>query len=270
MFKWKLEDMALLNEKDEMFLGKEKIYSCEKSVSREDKITFIDSLHNGKLSYLLNLIEKFNKEKESLPKDKYGFIKTVSLKAWINRNDKKYGRPIIDNWYQYGSYNIIGVRRWITNNNKGHYDTYENLVDEVFHRQLKLLKEQEYEYFLEHDEYSILKEKFRNKNYNTTFGVNIAMCSNDEIYVFEDDHSIYDKDNYYRKITIEELKYLLSKYEEFPDIDAHNLKESYPLLLPNDTPVHYDRIKWYSLYRLSSSLLKIPYISLKDLNFSFD
>ena len=71
MFEWKLEDMALLNQKSSVFFGKEKIYDCENKVSREDKIVFVDSKQNGILSYLLMLVEKFNKEKESMPKDQW-------------------------------------------------------------------------------------------------------------------------------------------------------------------------------------------------------
>ena len=209
MFEWKIEDMALLNDKNVISLSKEKIYHCEPKVSREDKIAFVDSMQDGKLSYLLSLIAKFNDEKESLPKDNWGNIKTVSLKAWIKRNDKKYGRPIIDDWYHYGKYRILGSERYITNDYKGTYDTYNDLVDEAFHRQLKECERKEKEYFLEHDEYSILKKKFRERKYNTTFGVHIATCSDGKIYVIED-----DEDHKEREITIEELKYLLARYEE--------------------------------------------------------
>lgn len=212
MFEWKIEDMVLLNEKDGSFLGKEKIYNCESKVSREDKIDFVDSLQDGKLNYLLSLMKKLSEEKDSLPKDRCGDIKTISLKAWIKRNDTRYGRPIIDDCYHYGKYRILGTERWITNDYKGAYDTYEDLVDEVFHRQLKECKEKEYKYFLEHDEYSILKEKFRNKKYGTTFGVNIATCTDGNIYIYENKDSFYDSEK--RNITIDELKYLLSKYEE--------------------------------------------------------
>ena len=163
------------------------------------------------MSYLLELIGKFENDKLNMPKDNWGGVKTVSLKAWIKRNDKKYGRPIIDDYYHYGRYYILGMERWIESNSKGHYDTYEDLVDELFHRQLKECKKEEKKYFLEHDEYSILKEKFRNKNYNTTFGVNIATCSDGAIYIYEGD-SFYESKR--REITIDELKYLLSRYEE--------------------------------------------------------
>ena len=225
MFEWKIEDMALLNEKDVVFLGKEKIYNCEQEVSREDKIAFVDSLQDGKLSYLLSLIEKFNEEKESLPKDSYGNVRTVSLKAWIKRNDTKYNRPILDDYFHYGSYSILGVTRWITNDNKGGYDIYDDLVDEVFHRQLKECKKAEYKYFLEHDEYSILKEKFRNRNYGTTFGVNIVNSSDGKIYVYEDNNDSFFDDKK-REITIEELKYLLEKYDELDKLVEKITKET--------------------------------------------
>jgi hypothetical protein len=181
-------------------------------VNKEDKIAFVDSMQDGKLSYILALIDKFNEDKESLPKDKWGNVKTVSLNAWIKRNDTKYDRPMIDSMYHYGKYYILGMRRSIQNDYKGTYDTYNDLVDEVFHRQLKECKKKEHEYFLEHDEYSILKEKFRNKNYNTTFGVHIAQCSDGKIYVYGSSDS-FDADNR-REITIDELKYLLARYEE--------------------------------------------------------
>lgn len=209
MFEWKVEDMKLLNQRGGIFFGKEKIYDCEHRVSREDKISFVDSLQNGALSYLLELIEKFNNDKTSLPKDSLGHVKTVSLKAWIKRNDTKNSWHIIDDIYNYGKYSLLGINRYITSDFKGAYDTYEDLVDEAFHRQLKECEKKERQYFLEHDEYSILKSKFRNKRYDTTFGVNISDCSDGKLYVYETDN--YDNR---REITMDELKDLLAKYEQ--------------------------------------------------------
>ena len=223
MFEWKVEDMKLLNQKGGVFLGKEKIYDCEAVVSREDKIAFVDSLQDGILSYLLELIKKFDNDKVNMPKDSWGSVKTVSLKAWIKRNDTKYNRPIIDDYYHYGRYYILKMERWIESNSKGYYDTYEDLVDELFHRQLKECEKEEHKYFLEHDEYSILKEKFRNKNYGTTFGVNIATCSDGKIYIYEGDSFYYSG---HREITIDELKYLLSRYEELDELVEKITKET--------------------------------------------
>ena len=118
MFEWKVEDMILLKQKGGVFLrgGKEKIYDCESNVSREDKIAFVDSKQDGILSYLLTLIEKFNQDVENMPKDQWDNVKTVSLKAWIKKNDTKYSRPIIDDHYRYGRYFVLGMERYITSN----------------------------------------------------------------------------------------------------------------------------------------------------------
>lgn len=206
MFEWKVEDMVLLNQKDGKFLGKEKIYDCESRVSREDKIAFVDSFQEGKLSYILALTEKFNEERETMPKDQFGHVKTVSLKSWIKRNDTKYNRPILDDHYKHGEYFLLGSYRNIKYNNKGSWDTYDDFVDEMFHRQLKKCEEEENVYFHNHDEYSILKSTFREKmdKYGTTFGVPIVVGGG----VFVGD---FEK---YREITIDELKDMLSKYEQ--------------------------------------------------------
>ena len=224
MFEWKVEDMILLNEKGKTCIGKKQIFDCESKVSREDKIAFVDSFQDGKLSYLLELIEKFNNEKETMPKNGWGGIKTVSLKAWIKRNDKRYKYPIINDYYSYGDYNILEMRRNIEYNTKGGYDIYDDLVDELFHRQLKECKKQEYIYFLEHNEYSILKEKFRNRKYSTTFGVHIATCSDGNIYIYDGEKKDYYESNK-REITIDELKILLSKYEEMEKLEEKITKE---------------------------------------------
>ena len=213
MFEWKVEDMALLNQKSGVFLrgGKEKIYDCESNISREDKIVFVDSKQDGILSYLLSLIEKFNQDVDNMPKDQWGDVKIVSLKTWNKKNDTKYSRPIIDDHYRYGRYYILGMERFITYEGKGSYDTYEDLVDELFHRQLKICEQEEQNFFLEHDEYSILKRRFGEMmdKYSTTFGVSIVISGNN-YYVGD------FKEN--REITIDELKYLLSKYEQLDSL----------------------------------------------------
>lgn len=225
MFEWKVEEMTLRNEKCKFHVGNTRIYSCENTTSREDKISFVDSFQEGKLSYLLGLIEKFNSDKENLPKKDSVFgepeIKTTSLKAWIKRNDTKYSQKIIDDWFKYGKYNLLGCERNIQNNDgKGTYDYYEDLVDEVFHRQLIKCEEEEQKYFHEHDEYSILKKKFEEKQqqYGTTFGVGIVMGSCGIC--------VGDFENY-RDITIEELKELLSKYTQMDNLVERLTEETH-------------------------------------------
>lgn len=217
MFEWKVEDMFLMN--NNYLIGREKRYNCMNEVSREDKIAFVDSMTDGKLSYILFLLEKFQKDKDSLPKQSSVFgnesVKTVSLKAWIKRNDTKYSRPVIDDWYHYGMFNILGSDRNIQTNHKGNYDTYEDLVDEVFYRQLKKCEEEEKKYFLKHDEYSVLKSQLREyqDKYRTSFGVKLGACSSGEVFIYEGE-DFKTK----REITMEELKELLSKFEQLDSL----------------------------------------------------
>lgn len=226
MFSWNVEEMALLKEfKENNGKAREYIFKCESELTREEKIAFVDERYDGKLSYILGLVDKFNSEKDGLAKDYYGNIKTVSLKAWINRNDTKYGKSdykrVIDSWYNYGKIYFVGCDRWITYDmGKGHYDTYEDYVDEIFHRVLYLLKDEEKKYFEEHDEYEILKSKFRNdRNFGTSFGVYSACCSDGNIYVYDK-----ERDNR-RPITIDELKLLLAMDEKLKAYEQELCKQ---------------------------------------------
>lgn len=209
MFEWKVEELALMNEKGRIFFGKERIYGCETEVSREDKIAFVDSMQDGKLSYLLGLIEKFKQEESKLPHDRYN-VKTVSLKAWIKRNDKKYEFPVIDCSYHHGQYHILGSERYLWSESKGSYDTYDDLVDECFHRQLKKCENMEHTYFESIDEYSILNKKVRAMvdRLGTTFGVQISMWGNGNLTICNGEGGES------RKITLDELRFLVAKYEE--------------------------------------------------------
>lgn len=120
---------------------------------------------------------------------------------------------------KYGE-NDYGMERYITSNEQGSYDTYEDLVDELFHRQLKMCEKEEQRFFLEHDEYSILKRKFGEMmdKHSTTFGVSIVTCGNN-YYVGD-----FEKN---REVTIEELKELLSKYEQLDSLVEKLTKETH-------------------------------------------
>ena len=208
MFEWKVEEMKLMNSQNKI----SGIFNCEYEVSREDKIDFVDSMQDGKLSYIIGMIRNFEEIKDTLPKDQYGEVKTVSLKAWLRKNDTFYNRPIFNNDYNYGGFYLLGVKRYISinpMNTKGSYDHYEDLIDEVFHRQLIECCLLEKKYFREHDEYSILKDRFRHLSheYKTSFGVHTGYCSNGEVYVYDDENSEH------REITIEELKRLIPLYD---------------------------------------------------------
>lgn len=209
MFTWNVEDMALMNEKGRIFIGKERIYRAEHDVSREVKIAFVDCMQDGKLSYLLHLIEKFNEDSKTMPKDSWGNVKTVSLKAWIKRNDTQYPRPILDTDYHYGQYYLLGMKRNITSNYKGQWDTYEDLVNELFHRQLKECEKLEQHYFAEHDECSVLKAELTKKQemFKTTFGLRLGFSGSRGV-------KLYDGRGRERDLTVEELKEIIARYDE--------------------------------------------------------
>lgn len=213
MFEWNVEKMELTNNHYEV--DRVIYFNCENEVSKEDKIAFVDKMYDGKLSYILNLFDKFNNDVENLSRDKNGYIRTVSLKAWIKKNDTKYGTTdhsrLIDAWYKYGEIYFLGCRRYIQNPNflsmKGYtFDTHANYVDEIFHRALIELLRKENQYFKEHDEYEILKSKFIHSNHYE-LGIHIGYSSNGNV-------SIYDENDNSRPITIEELKLILDKYAE--------------------------------------------------------
>lgn len=216
MFEWNIESLELKKEYNNHLprYGKH-VFSCETKTSREDKIDFLDRMQNGKMSYLLDLIEKYNQHCDEFPKDRWGEPKTVSLKAWLKKNDPK---KMIDIDFRYGRFYFIGLDRYIQRSNKrGDYDVYDDLVDELFNRQLHECKREEDKYFKKHDEYEILKEKFRNRKYGTTFGVNISECSDGRISVYKENEdastAIWNNDDI-RDITIDELKELLDKYDQ--------------------------------------------------------
>lgn len=208
MFIWNVEHQEL--RKNNILINNKKLYSCERTTSREDKIAFVDSMQDNKLSYILSLSEQFEKDSEHMPKDKWMNVKTVSLKAWIKKNDTRYERPIIDTEYSYGIFHICDVQRNICNINiKRSFDYYDDIVDEVFHRQLIKCEQEEEKYFHSHNPYSIAKSTLRSyiDKYITTFGVNISYNSED-MWIRDNEN----EDNE-RKITIDECNELINKYK---------------------------------------------------------
>ena len=105
---YKVEDLILFNEKKHVgtYIGDAYMYPWEHQFSTEEKIKFIDENYKlkgnkGACTYMLNLINKYLDEKDNLPKDSWGNVKTVSLKTWLKKNDSW---KIVDDHYHYGSY----------------------------------------------------------------------------------------------------------------------------------------------------------------------
>jgi len=170
---YKIEDLRFYNMKtSNKFVanandtsGKYRIFEIEKQLNKEEKIKFIDNLKDGVTSYLLNILSKWELEKDSLPKDNYGHVKTVSKKAWIKRNDE---RKIIDIDYKIGSYYLFDTKFKSMNaicptTEYSHNMAYtgENIVNQWFHDLCNLLYREEQKYFQEDDNFQIKLNKLR-------------------------------------------------------------------------------------------------------------
>lgn len=212
-FVWKVEDMALMNEKSNIYIGNEKIYKAENKLTRQEKIDFLDSMNDGLTSYILNLADKLKEDKENgvIKKDTYGEMKAISYIAWINRNDTR--NCIGNSTYNRGEIRFSpcrNINRLDTNVSMFRSSTYSDYVNEAFHLQLKTLENQEKQYFREHDEYEILKTKVsKYSDKYGTFGLNIWKTGRGLSFYKNDDANSAE-----RQITLDELKLLNNKYEE--------------------------------------------------------
>ena len=213
-FEWKVEDMTLMNEKGNIYICNEKIYKAENELTREEKINFLDSMNDGLTSYILNLADKLKEDKENgvIKKDTYGEMKAISYIAWINRNDTR--NCIGNSTYNRGEIRFSpcrNINRLDENISMFRSSTYSDYEDEAFHLQLKKLETQEKQYFRKHDEYEILKAKVSEYSYKYgAFGLNIWRSNNKGLSFYKNDDTNSSK----RKLTLDELKLLNSKYEE--------------------------------------------------------
>lgn len=142
-FNWNVEELKLMN-----MQVVDGVFDCEDKVSREDKIAFIDSMQDGAMSYIVSVGEKFLAEKDTLKTDECGNIKTVSLRAWVNRNDKK------DKFEEQGMYEVLRLRANIKNYPNVHpiwSRDNKDIVDAAFNAQLQKCLEKEKCYFYEND-----------------------------------------------------------------------------------------------------------------------
>jgi len=162
-----------------------KIYAIEKELSLEDKIKIIDMFENNTATYMLDIIIKWENEKDSLPKDRWDNPKTVSVKAWIKRNDP---RKIIDTEFKIGKYHLF-KRRFESLNIKCPSTEYEysmeytgeHIVNQWFHELCVMLYKVESNWFEENDslQIKINKVKELGNSYRTIFNCKLL---NDIVY----------------------------------------------------------------------------------------
>lgn len=221
-YKWNVEDMQLMNEKCNIFIGENKIYNIETELSREEKIEFLDRMNEGKISYILNLADEFQNDKDNLPKNRRGEISDISLKEWLEKNDNR--GLVYTGKISTGTINLLNYTRYSGRhiqdiNIISASDVYCDFVDELFHRQLKECEKQEKQYFNkyyyykhEHDEYRILSKKVSDYmyKYNISFGKEIWQRG-DRLF-FKDNQSYLERD-----LTLDELKVLETAFEKIKD-----------------------------------------------------
>lgn len=210
MFEWKVEEYKLRNELKN-FDGKfanHHIYGIEYTLSREEKVKFLDSVSNGKATRLLELIDKYKTDKDSMPKDKLDNVKTVSLKAWIKKNKAEDLLNTVGTMYNpVGGIRFLNITRSICSfNEMGRYDECEDIINELFHRQLVIYERKEEEYFNLHDEYTLIcKDAIKAIDKYGSFGSKIIISSN-KLYVESS-----GSNKIRRKLTIDELKSIIDK-----------------------------------------------------------
>jgi len=126
------------------------IYEIENEIIIEDKLIFINIMSDNLGTYMLNLILKWDKESDTLPKDKYNYPKTISITSWLNKNDTK---RIISNhkgvyYYMFGQKHR-GLSSTCNKTDYGYEMSYtgEHIINQWYHDLLNLLKKEEVKYF---------------------------------------------------------------------------------------------------------------------------
>lgn len=210
MFTWKVEELKLMKEKEK----NGSLRSLKESISMEDKIAFIDQMQNGAMTYIKELRDKLMEDSGSMPKDSFGEVKTVSLLAWLKRNDP---RKLVDTRYIYGDICLLSCH--IKLHSKNHYN-FDGFVNDVFYHLLDACFRREKMYFREHDEYEILKTKMQTHQMAriTTFGVNVVIMGDNKVL-------IENQEGERRDITIAELKELIAKYDELQHVIQQTIEK---------------------------------------------
>lgn len=219
---YRIEDLKFLNmSKGYCSCGKSDRFEIESELSIEGKIQFIDELKDGVASYLLSIINKWEQEKDSLPKDKWGSPKTTSKKAWIKRNDT---REIIDVSYKIGRYYLFGTQYNslsmecpYTEYGRSLCYTGDNIVNQWFHDLCNELSTNERKYDREHNPFYIKLDKVR--SYAEEYGTFNSKILNDIKWNTCEAVTEEQLDNYinhYRRIEkiIDEMSKEIIKMEE--------------------------------------------------------
>ena len=185
-------------------------YSITRELTDGEKIDIIKQ-HDKRFMPVLDLADKFQKEKDTIKKTSDGSFNLVSYRAWLKRNDPK---EIIASTHHLGK-----VFNYTTGLFGGYYiatlgepQNRQEFINKVFNDLLSKLRGAEFEYFLDHDEYTVLKSQLQKCKHS--FGVPLVYCSDLRILI-TDKNSGNERD-----ITLEELKTLIAMNKQVDDFVA--------------------------------------------------
>lgn len=169
--------------------------------------------YGGVATYLWNIIDRFCEERVALSKDTYGYVKTVSLKAWLKRNDPM---SIVDNWYHYGTYRLFGYDSNINHQEKNStydVDRKDAIVNEWYKGLLNELLKVEEIYYTEHDPISNgIREIVKlEKMYGCLGSERIASIAGNGLSYTRKDWLDWTKDP---PVTVEEIDAILAAYDK--------------------------------------------------------
>ena len=203
-YTWNIEDYKLMKER------KNKTIRWKNEVKFDDvyrftdaeKIEFVDSVTEGKLTKIINAVDAYNAD-TTIKKDEWGYPKNNSLNAWVKRNKFE---DIIDTRFRPGEFTIFGMTRSLWNaNKKFNYDNFVNLINEAFNRTLHHLADEERKYFNTHDPYIVTMNEVIHNPY-VGFIIDVGYSTKGEIWVEENEERRY--------LTLEDMNKILAKANE--------------------------------------------------------
>lgn len=221
MFRWNKEELRFKNIKAEPFGTLRKAFEdFASSVSYQDKFEFLDMGHDYKLTEIKRIVDLYRASRDELKYDSYGSVKTVSLKAWIKRNDPAH---VFDIEYSVGHTKGFYPEAYLqdlalVNDIKGVGDRFENWVNNLFIETCYKLRTEEINYFNSTDPYEVAKTALRqySERYSTTFNKHLGFCSDGNIFVYEDGEGENVKKH---NISMIEISEMLKKYRLLEKVD---------------------------------------------------
>ena len=234
MFTWKVENLEFMNNgfvgdkefglNNAFFVASDYEFKCEKQVSTEDKIAFIDSMQDNKMSYFIELNEKYEKDKLKLDKDWKGNVSSMAKEAWLKENDT---RSLVNGHTDFSSNFRITID--LLGRNKGQWT---RTVNKCFHEQVKECFFKEIKYCLEQDEgYQIVKsfcESLKSYGYASNYIFNVSnglqIVTNYDWRIGYWSIKLYDKEHSEIEFSIEDVKLLIESFAPVEEKHQNLLK----------------------------------------------